>query len=203
VTAGSTYTLQVGAAGTATGAGFGGASTQAGNSSFQGCIGATGGTNFVYQFSGPPGVVSYNGVTAPEMYMLNNGANYQLFYGGSASNNAPNNPGPIPVSYDGGGFGGGGWSPASGTSTGAGFAGGYAFGGGGGGGSAASQNPTGGTGGASLWGGHGGNGGSSGAACTNGSVPGGGGGGAYVPGTATNTTACNGARGEVRVYYVR
>jgi hypothetical protein len=40
-------------------------------------------------------------------------------------------------------------------------------------------------------------------ACTNGSIPGGGGGGNGVRTSGSSTSGCNGARGEVRVYYVK
>jgi hypothetical protein len=98
---------------------------------------------------------------------------------------------------------------AQGTSGSAGTPGGSGFGGGGGGGSGGYNNATGGLGGTSALGGAGGNGGgwtSAGGyvACTNGSIPGGGGGSAGAETTGGSYHfGCNGARGEVRVYYIR
>lgn len=100
------------------------------------------------------------------------------------------------------------------SSQGAGQAGGTALSGGAGGGSGGYNNDTGGVGGTSALGNlaytNGGNGGKGGGwtsgtgltACAAGIAPGGGGGGAGVMVGGSNQSGCNGARGEVRVYYV-
>ena len=195
VTAGGTVTVQVGLGGIG-GTGYGGTVTPGGNSSFGTCIGAIAGSILNnYANGNPPGVAQVNGIAAPPgPYLQNNGYyNNLAVIGGSTG---AGTPGFVAVREDQGGW------PGSGSfgSIGAGNAAGAGLGGGGGGGGGAAQNATGGAAGTSLYGGAGGVGGGSGSACTNGSVPGGGGGGAYVPATGI-TSGCNGARGEVRVYY--
>lgn len=113
-------------------------------------------------------------------------------------------PGSIPIRPDGGGCGAG----ANYSSGMAGWAGGSAIYGGGGGGTGGFNNATGGAGGTSAFGGAGGAGGGWTAAggivnCTAGSAPGGGGGAGGSETDATSLTGCGGARGEVRIYYVR
>ncbi len=122
-----------------------------------------------------------------------------------------NTAGGVTTRSDGGGCGGG-----QATAIGNGFAGGGSINGGGGGGSGAYSAATGGTGGVSARGNtlytNGGNGGNGGAwtsaggyvACGNGVAPGGGG-GSYGSATSGGTifAGCNGARGEIRVYYLR
>lgn len=91
----------------------------------------------------------------------------------------------------------------------AGNPGGSAAWGGGGGGSGAYNHATGGSGGTSGYGGTGGSGGAWTAggglvACVNGSIPGGGGGSAAATSAGNgNKTGCNGARGELRMYYAK
>lgn len=78
--------------------------------------------------------------------------------------------------------------------------------GGGGGGNGGFGSATGGLGGTSGFGGAGGNGGGYGTsliACQNGAIPGGGGGGAGASTSSGGYPGCNGARGEVRIYYTR
>jgi hypothetical protein len=115
-------------------------------------------------------------------------------------------PGPDAVRSDNGGCGA---SSNSTTGT-AGKIGGSATGGGGGGGGGGFNNDTYGVGGVSGRSGAGGNGGAwtSGTgttACTAGAIPGGGGGGggASTGAGPSTITGCFGARGEVRVYYIR
>jgi len=177
------------------------AAASGGNSSFGTCITVTGGIGG-WASSGWPGRVS--GAT-------NNG----YYYGGPGAmvdwgNNycrATDQGGAEGTFIDEGGCGAGGISSAGG----AGDVGGKANGGGGGGaGSGSYNNTTQAAGGVSvLGGGSGGHGGAwtSGGgyiACSSGSIPGGGGGsaGAETAG-GSNHTGCNGARGEVRVYYTR
>ncbi len=112
--------------------------------------------------------------------------------------------------FDAGGCGAG-WVVTSGA---AGQPGGSAPDGGGGGGGGSYNNATSVAGGVSALGNtlytNGGNGGNGGGwtsgggllACGNGVAPGGGGGAAGVETGAVNITGCNGARGEVRVYYL-
>jgi hypothetical protein len=106
------------------------------------------------------------------------------------------------VRLDGGGCGAGSQT----TAATAGRDGGSAIGGGGGGASGGNEHASGGTGGTSGMGGRGGNGGGwNGSAftpCEDGAIPGGGGGaaGAHNPGTAAG---CNGARGEIRLYFLK
>jgi len=104
----------------------------------------------------------------------------------------------------------GGCGPGGIVTSGAGLAGGKAIGGGAGGGDGAFTNTAFGVHGTSVYGGNGGDGGwyDSGAstyhACTDGVAPGGGAGGAGEESSGgANHDGCNGARGEVRVYYTR
>jgi hypothetical protein len=177
------------------------AAASGGNSSFGTCITVTGGIGG-WGASGWPGRAS--GAT-------NNG----YYYGGPGAmadwgNNycrATDQGGAEGTFIDEGGCGAGGISSAGG----AGDVGGKANGGGGGGaGSGSYNNTTQAAGGVSvLGGGSGGHGGAwtSGGgyiACSAGSIPGGGGGsaGAETAG-GSNHTGCNGARGEVRVYFAQ
>jgi hypothetical protein len=131
---------------------------------------------------------------------------WQSTYGALTGNCTPSGTvGYSALRPDGGGCGGG----ATVSSGAVGAAGGYANYGGGGGGAGGFNSNTGGVGGTSGIGGAGGNGGgwTSGTgviACTAGSISGGGGGGAGVETAGgSNLNGCDGARGEVRVYYTR
>ncbi len=200
VTGGTTVTVQVGLGGI-TGAGFGSNVTQGGDSAFGTCIGATASlTANQFAAGNTPGVMKVNGVVAPPgPWFLGNGF-WNILTGvssGATSPSASQTPGYDAGREDQGGWPGSGWQGG----TGAGLPAGLAIGGGGGGGGGAAQNAVGGAAGTSLYGGAGGAGGSSATACTAGSIPGGGGGGSFVPASGS-VPGCNGARGEVRVYYV-
>lgn len=105
-------------------------------------------------------------------------------------------PGYLAMRQDQGGGGGGG------TAT-AGYVGGQGLGGGGGGGAGGAGTSAAGAGGISMLGGTGGTGAGNSVACTAGSIPAGGGGGGQSPGGSPKVAGCNGARGEVRVFYVQ
>jgi hypothetical protein len=201
VTPSGTVTVQVGLGGTS-GTGFGASVTQGGDSSFGTCVGATASVILNgYAFGNPPGVMKVGSQVAPPGPWLSGNGYYTILTGVSAGAGSPSLA--QTAGYDAVREDQGGW-PGSGFlgNTGAGSPAGVAIGGGGGGGGGAAQNATGGAAGTTLFGGAGGVGASSASACTAGSIPGGGGGGAYVPASG-NTAGCNGARGEVRVYYVQ
>jgi trimeric autotransporter adhesin len=201
VSAGGTVTVQVGLGGIP-GSGYGASVTQGGDSSFGICIGATAGLIVNgYAYGNPPGVMKVNGQAAPPGPWLSGNGYWNTLTGVSGGAGSPSyvqTTGYAAVREDQGGWPGSGWFSGS---TGVGYAGGTAIGGGAAGGGGAAQNASGGAAGTSLFGGAGGVGGSSAGQCTNGGIPGGGGGGAYVPASGS-TSGCNGARGEVRVYYV-
>jgi hypothetical protein len=201
VSPGGTVAVQVGLGGIS-GTGYGAAVTQGGDSSFGACIGATAGAIVSsYAYGNPPGVMQVNGQAAPPGPWFSANGYWNTLTGvsgGADSPSAVQTAGLDAVREDQGGWPGSGWFSGS---TGAGYAGGMAIGGGAAGGGGASQDVTGGAAGTSLFGGAGGVGGSSAVPCTNGGIPGGGGGGAFVPASGS-TSGCNGARGEVRVYYV-
>lgn len=202
VSPGGTVSVQVGLGGIS-GSGYGATVTQGGDSSFGACIGASAGVilnNFAY--GNPPGVMKVNGQAAPAGPWFSGNGYWNTLAGvsgGSATPSTVQTPGLDAGRDDQGGWPGSGWFSGS---TGSGYAGGMAIGGGAAGGGGAAQNAAGGAAGTSVLGGAGGAGASSASACTAGGVPGGGGGGAYVQASG-NTSGCNGARGEVRVYYVQ
>ena len=205
VTPGSGVTVAVGVGGLAStynsGAGFGG------SSSFGTCATVTGGD----------GGANVNGPFGGRLSTADKVAwfAYSGFVGAGNANcgsntGAGSGTGGNGVRFDVGGCGG--FIQTSSGSTGA--PGGNAPNGGGGGGSGGYNNATGGTGGVSGLGNtiytNGGNGGKGGGwtsgggqvACSAGVAPGGGGGsaGAQTAGLS-NATGCNGARGEVRIYF--
>jgi hypothetical protein len=198
VTAGGTLAIQVGLGGTSS-AGWGAGVVGGGDSSFGTCIGAAAGViASIYSNGNVPGAMKVNGLKAPAgPWFLNNGY-WSTLVTDPTGSTGTNTAGYNASREDQGGWPGSGWIGG----TGAGSNSGVAIGGGGGGGGGASQNATAGAGGTSVLGGVGGTGGSSSTACTAGGIPGGGGGGAYVA-PSGNIAGCNGARGEVRVYYVQ
>ncbi len=197
VTAGATVTVQVGSGGISS-SGWGTGVTQGGDSSFGSCVGATAGViSSIFSNGNVPGVMKLGGTKAPPgPWVLNNGF-WSTFATDPTVGTGAGTAGYNATREDQGGWPGSGWIGGTGPGANA----GAAIAGGGGGGGGAAQNATAGAAGASVLGGAGGVGGSSGASCSNGSIPGGGGGGAYVAASAS-ASGCNGARGEVRVYYV-
>lgn len=200
MTPGGTVTVQVGLGGTSS-AGFGFGLVAGGTSLFGTCIGGTGGSvPSVYANGNPPGVQISNGVAAPwGPWWSNNGFYSTPIALNAGITSAIGTAGYLPTREDQGGWPASGWNSSG---IGDGLAAGFSIGGGGGGGSGSSQTVNGGSGGTSVLGGAGGNGAGSGTACQAGSIPAGGGGGAFVGGAGSITSGCNGARGEVRVYYV-
>lgn len=200
VTPGGAVTVQVGLGGTSA-SGFGATLVAGGISLFGTCIGGTGGSvTSIYANGNPPGVQISSGVAAPwGPWWANNGFYSAPVALGPGVTSPGNTVGYLPSREDQGGWPGSGWASAG---VGDGLAAGFSIGGGGGGGGGASQTANGGLGSTSVLGGAGGNGAGSGSACQAGSIPGGGGGGAFVGGAGSSTSGCNGARGEVRVYYV-
>jgi hypothetical protein len=201
VTPGNAYTVTVGLGGTGTSSPY--SANNGGSSAFGTCFALVGGSGAgASNYGGYLQNVYLSGSTGP-LYGWNiPGGGYYVYISSYCS--PTGSPGPFAIRPDGGGCGAGSnWSSGA-----AGLAGGGAVYGAGGGGSGGYNNATGGTGGVSGFGGAGGNGGgwtSAGGvvACTNGSIPGGGGGAAGTETTGSNLTGCNGARGEVRVYYTR
>ncbi len=197
VTPGASIAVQVGQGGTSSG-GWGFGVTQGGDSSFGSCIGATAGVmTSIYSNGNVPGAMKINGVPAPAGPWVVNTGYWSNLAVDPTSATGTGTPGYNAVREDQGGWPGSGWLGGTGPGNNA----GAAIGGGGGGGGGAAQNATPGAGGFSVLGGAGGVGGSSAAPCSNGAIPGGGGGGAYVAASG-NTAGCNGARGEIHVYYV-
>lgn len=185
---------QGGPGGTTTGIGANSA-IDAGDSSFGACVTVKGAKQYTGSIAnGAPG----GSLGGAQVWISSAGTGLTTVNTSTSACNALN-----ALRIDQGGCAGNSQS-SSGT---AGIAGGTAIGGGGGGGSGGYNNATGGTGGTSVLGGAGGNGGgwTSGGgyvACANGTIPAGGGGSAGASTTASdNHAGCNGARGEVRVYY--
>lgn len=197
VTPGASITVQVGSGGISS-SGWGTGVTQGGDSSFGSCLAATASVvTSIFSNGNVPGVMKINGTKAPPgPWVVNNGF-WSTFATDPTVGTGAGTAGYHATREDQGGWPGSGWIGGTGVGNNA----GVAIGGGGGGGGGAAQGATAGTAGTSVLGGAGGAGGSSGAACSNGSIPGGGGGGAFVAASGS-AAGCNGARGEVRVYYV-